>query len=161
MCENKENNYLNKIFETSDKIKTTIVYRVWLSNKESSNYIIDEVLKHYNINSKEKNIKLNNHIYLDKDIEFTWPNESTNENKEGICYGSRTHIAILSNGEVVPCCLDSEGQLSFGNIFKESLDNILKKDKFIEFNNNMKKGIMKAEICQKCNFKQRLNKQGV
>lgn len=161
MCENKENNYLNKIFETSNKIKTTIVYRVWLSNKESSNYIIDEVLKHYNINSKEKNIKLNNHIYLDKDIEFTWPNESTNEYKEGICYGSRTHIAILSNGEVVPCCLDSEGQLSFGNIFKESLDDILKKDKFIDFNNNMKKGIMKTEICQKCNFKQRLNKQGV
>ena len=62
MCENKENNYLNKIFETSDKIKTTIVYRVWLSNKESSNYIIDEVLKHYNINSKEKNIKLNNYL---------------------------------------------------------------------------------------------------
>ena len=159
--QNIMNNYLNKIFETYKKIKTTIVYRVWLSNKESSNYIIDEVLKHYNINSKEKNIKLNNHIYLDKDIEFTWPNESTNEYKEGICYGSRTHIAILSNGEVVPCCLDSEGQLSFGNIFKESLDDILKKDKFIDFNNNMKKGIMKTEICQKCNFKQRLNKQGV
>ena len=160
MCENKENDYLNRIFETCNKIKTTIVYRVWISNEESNN-VINEILKHYNIRSDEKNIKLNNHIYLDKDIEFTWPNESTNEYKEGICYGSRTHIAVLSNGEVVPCCLDSEGLLSFGNIFEESLDNILKKDKFIEFNNNMKKGIMKAEICKKCNFKQRLNKHNV
>ena len=42
-----------------------------------------------------------------------------------------------------------------------NIDDILKKDKFIDFNNNMKKGIMKTEICQKCNFKQRLNKQGV
>ena len=160
MCENKENDYLNRIFETCNKIKTTIVYRVWISNEESNN-VINEILKHYNIRSDEKNIKLNNHIYLDKDIEFTWPNESTNEYKEGICYGSRTHIAVLSNGEVVPCCLDSEGLLSFGNIFEESLDNILKKDKFIEFNNNMKKGIMKAEICKKCNFKQRFNKHNV
>ena len=160
MCENKENDYLNRIFETCNKIKTTIVYRVWISNEESNN-VINEILKHYNIRSDEKNIKLNNHIYLDKDIEFTWPNESTNEYKEGICYGSRTHIAVLSNGEVVPCCLDSEGLLSFGNIFEESLDNILKKDKFIEFNNNMKKGIMLTEICKKCNFKQRLNKHNV
>lgn len=160
MCENKENDYLNRIFETCNKIKTTIVYRVWISNEESNN-VINEILKHYNIRSDEKNIKLNDHIYLDKDIEFTWPNESTNEYKEGICYGSRTHIAVLSNGEVVPCCLDSEGLLSFGNIFEESLDNILKKDKFIEFNNNMKKGIMLTEICKKCNFKQRLNKHNV
>ena len=30
MCENEDNDYLNKIIETSAKIKTTIVYRVWL-----------------------------------------------------------------------------------------------------------------------------------
>ena len=45
MCENNDNNYLDKIIETSSKIKTTIVYRVWLINKKSSNLILEKILK--------------------------------------------------------------------------------------------------------------------
>lgn len=161
MCENNDNNYLSKIFETSNKIKTTIVYRVWLSNKKESSNILNQVLNHYNIKSNNKNIKLNDHIYLDKDIEFTWPNESKIEYNKGICYGTRTHIAILSNGDVVPCCLDSDSLSKFGNIFNETLEQILNSNKFINFNEQIKKGIMPCELCKKCNFKQRLNKQGV
>lgn len=155
MCENKDNDYLNKIIETSAKIKTTIVYRVWLMNNNSS-LILDKILKYYKKDSSLKNIKLNDHIYLDKNIEFTWPNEGTILEPNGICYGSRTHIAILSNGEVVPCCLDSEGILSFGNIFEHNLEDILNSSKFIEFNNLIKKGIMPSNLCQKCDFKKRL-----
>lgn len=161
MCENKKNNYLEDVFEISSKIKTTIIYRVWLSNKEESNIIIDKVLKYYNKENTKKNIKLNDHIYLDKDIEFTWPNEGNVNTKNGICYGSRTHIGILSNGEVIPCCLDSEGEISFGNIFDKSLDEILNSEKFLEFNDKIKKGIMPCELCEKCDFKNRLNQQKV
>lgn len=155
MCENKKNNYLNYIFETSNKIKTTIVYRVWLSNRKESNNIIDEVLKYYHKENTLKNIKLSDHIYLDKDIEFVWPNQGK-EITKGICYGTRTHIAILSNGEVVPCCLDSEGTLSFGNIFNKTLEEIITSNEFITFNDKIKKGIMPNKLCEKCNFKKRL-----
>lgn len=158
MCENKKNNYLNYIFETSSKIKTTIVYRVWLSNKSESNIIIDQILKYYNQKDTGKNIKLNEHIYLDKDIEFTWPNEGKLQSKNGICYGTRTHIGILSNGEVVPCCLDSEGIMTFGNIFNKSLEEIIKSNRFITFNEKIKKGVMPCKLCEKCDFKKRLEK---
>jgi radical SAM protein with 4Fe4S-binding SPASM domain len=161
MCENNDNNYLDKIIETSSKIKTTIVYRVWLINKKSSNLILEKILKYYKKENIGKNIKLNDHIYLDKDIEFTWPNKGKTKTPNGICYGTRTHIGILSNGEVVPCCLDSEGELSFGNIFKNNIEEILNSSKFITFNDKIKKGIMPSELCQKCDFKKRLNKQSV
>ena len=32
MCENNDKNYLKKMFDLADKIKTTIVFRVWLNN---------------------------------------------------------------------------------------------------------------------------------
>lgn len=159
MCENKEKDYLNKIFETSSKIKTTIVYRIWLN--KNNNLYLNKILKYYKKENIGKNIKLNDHIYLDKDIEFIWPNEGKKDKTKGICYGSRSHIGILSNGEVVPCCLDSEGILSFGNIFDKHLEQILNSNEFKLFNETMKKGIMKEELCQKCNFKNRLTKHNV
>lgn len=161
MCESKDSNYLDKIIETSSKIKTTIVYRVWLVNKDSSNLILDKILNFYKKENRGKNIKLNDHIYLDKDIEFTWPNESKGKETKGICYGTRTHIGILASGEVVPCCLDSEGELSFGNIFEKSLEEILNSPEFITFNDLIRKGIMPSALCRKCDFKKRLNKPSV
>lgn len=155
MCENNDKNYLKKMFDLADKIKTTIVFRVWLNNNQS-NDVISMVLNHYKKNNDGKNIKLNDHIYLDKDIEFTWPNNGISNYKNGICYGTRTHIGILSNGNVVPCCLDSEGILSFGNIFERNLNEIIESSDFIDFNNKIKNGIMPSDLCLKCNFKERL-----
>lgn len=156
MCENEKNNYLDYIIETSSKIKTTIVYRVWLSNKDESNDIIKKILKFYKKVDTQKNIKLNEHIYLDKDIEFVWPSEGTYYENNGICYGTRSHIGILANGDVIPCCLDSEGEMAFGNIFNKSLEEIISSDEFIKFNELIKKGIMPCDLCKKCNFKKRL-----
>jgi len=157
-CEHNDNNYYEKIFNATQKLNTNIVYRVWtLNNLNQQNPVIDKVLNYYNIkNNNSKNIKLTNNIYLDKDILFTWPNEGKEENNKGKCYGCRTHIGILSNGEVVPCCLDSEGTISFGNIFDESLEDILNKPKFKKFKENMQKGIMDNTLCKKCNYKERL-----
>ena len=50
---------------------------------------------------------------------------------------------------------------SFGNIFKNNIEEILNSPKFITFNDKIKKGIMPSELCQKCDFKKRLNKQSV
>ena len=157
-CENNIDSYYEKVFEAASKLNTTIVYRVWtLNNLDENNEIINKVLDYYNINiTGTKNIKLTDNIYLDKDTLFTWPNESKKKIAQGKCYGSRTHIGILSNGEVVPCCLDSEGKASFGNIFNETLDEILKSEKFKIFNENIKKGIMDNPLCIKCDYKERL-----
>ncbi|WP_427927148.1 SPASM domain-containing protein, partial [Acinetobacter baumannii] len=38
---------------------------------------------------------------------FEWPElNGSYYNERGFCQGIRTHIAILSDGTVVPCCLD-------------------------------------------------------
>jgi radical SAM protein with 4Fe4S-binding SPASM domain len=70
--------------------------------------------------------------------------------------GLRTHIGILVDGTVVPCCLDYNGKLKLGNIFEEDIKTIInspraKKIK-IGFLNNQKV----EEMCQHCNFYDRI-----
>ena len=47
----------------------------------------------------------------------------------GTCRGTRDMIGILSNGDVIPCCLDAYAQAKLGNIFLEDLDDILQNEK--------------------------------
>ena len=66
--------------------------------------------------------------------------------------GCRTHIGILVDGTVVPCCLDSAGIINLGNVYKQDLNDIISSEIF----NSLKKGFMENkkihELCKKCNF---------
>ena len=104
----------------------------------------------------ENNIKINSTTYVDKDNEFTWP--SINEyQSNGYCYALKTQIAILSDGTVVPCCLDSNGQIELGNIFTNSLEEIINSERY----QNLKKSFQDRkpceELCKSCTFKERFN----
>ena len=104
---------------------------------------------------KEKNIKIKNNIYVDKDNEFIWPNEEKSKCSDGFCYALKTQIAILSNGIVVPCCLDSEGIINLGNIFEESLEEIIESKKYKQLKKLFQDRKPSEKLCQKCTFKDR------
>lgn len=136
---------------------TYFVYRYWTLNKKNSNYInLKKTIKNiYDIDiNNDMNIKLDKNLFLNKDFEFVWPNIENNiDEKTGFCYGLKSHIGILSDGTVVPCCLDCDGIIDLGNILFEELSVILNKEKtknIIEgFKNNKKIEI----LCQHCSFK--------
>lgn len=165
--ENNKPNYFNNIFESSDILsnKIPIIYRIWtLKNyklNKLSTFIVDKIIDYYHLNSnfKEKvineiNIKIKDNIYLDKDNLFIWPNNlQNNKNETGTCLGTRTHIAILVDGTVVPCCLDSKSHIKLGNIFKEDLEEILNKDLFIKINQGFKDNKIIHNLCKNCNFR--------
>jgi len=48
------------------------------------------------------------------------------------CYALWTFFAVLSNGIVVPCCMDYEGKLAIGDANKESLKDIWLKSKTLK-----------------------------
>lgn len=160
--ENNKDNYLNDIFEAVDLLSNKIiVLRYWtLKNQSDLPKIVDDVFKHYNINEKEKNhIKIRKDLYLDRAEEFIWPsldNDYYNEN--GYCYALKDQLAILVDGTVVPCCLDGEGIINLGNIYKTTMDIITTSERFT----NMKKCFSNRkaceELCKRCSFKNRLLK---
>ena len=92
---------------------------------------------------------------LDKDNKFIWPDNDNNSNHEyGTCLGTRNHIAILVDGTVIPCCLDSKGLLKLGNIFETDLEKILDSSLFKNINNGFKNNKLTYNLCRNCIFRQ-------
>lgn len=165
--ENKKKNYFEDIFETVDLLSKTIpiIYRIWTLKENKLNklstLIVDKIINYYSLPKSfiEKillniNIKISNNIYLDKENQFEWPtNEKENNQVKGTCLGTRTHIAILSDGTVVPCCLDSKGILKLGNIFETDLETILKSPLFQEIHQGFIHSKINANLCKNCNFR--------
>ena len=68
----------------------------------------------------------------------------------------KEQIAILVDGAVVPCCLDNNGDIPLGNIFNETLEEILNKSKVTIIKKNFENGIITCNLCKTCGFLQRL-----
>ena len=170
-CEQNIPDYFENVFNAADKFpnNVTIVYRMWtLKNgilDELSTKTVEKIKQHYNLNTEivdkikyEKNIKISNNKYVDKDNEFDWPTIESKHKSNGFCMALKTQIAILCDGTVVPCCLDSNGCINLGNIYKEKIEDIIKSERY----NNLKKSFQERkineELCLKCTYKERFNK---
>ena len=166
--ENNIPNYLDNIFNNVDKLNNiTVIYRLWtLNNKkldEKSTKIVEKIKEYYNLSPEivnkiinENNIKINSHIYVDKDNEFDWPTVN-NHKSEGYCYALKTQIGILVDGTVVPCCLDSNGVIELGNIYKQDLESIINSDRYKNLQKSFQNRKPCEELCKSCTFKERLN----
>lgn len=99
------------------------------------------------------NINITSTIYVDKDNEFIWPSEEVNGPTNGYCKALKTQIAILVDGTVVPCCLDSEGLINLGNIYNEDLEDILEKEKTKKIIKSFQDRKPQEKVCQKCTYK--------
>lgn len=167
-CEQDNPNYLNEIFESVKKLpeETIIIYRLWTlkdGNLDKKSTTIVEKIKMYYKLSKEtvnkiisdKNIKISPRIYVDKDNEFIWPDETNGNESTGFCMALKTQIAILCDGTVVPCCLDSNGCIELGNIYHQSLDEIINGDKFKSLKKSFQERKITEKLCLNCTFKNR------
>lgn len=148
--------YLNNIFNTVSKLSNTYIsYRVWLNSSYSSD-IIRRISDFYNVSfdySSFDKVKLSNNVFLSQFHEFIWPDLNNNYyNEKGRCYGLIDHIGILCNGTVVPCCLDSLGIISLGNIFTDELDLILKSDRVLNMISGFKNNYKCEKLCRHCSF---------
>ena len=102
----------------------------------------------------ENNVKISSTIYVDKDNEFIWP-EITNHKSCGYCHALKTQLAILSDGTVVPCCLDSNGIINLGNIFKKSIEEIQNTKRYQKLKKSFQDRKPIEKLCQSCTFKER------
>ena len=150
--------YLDNIFDSVDTLSkySYISYRFWVKNKFSK-YIIDRINKKYNVNLNIDNIKNNttitNNIFISTNSEFIWPSLNNDYcSEEGTCYALRDHIGILSNGTIIPCCLDSTGTIKLGNIFNDNICDIKSSKKYKDMLDGFKNNKKVEELCKHCNF---------
>ncbi|MGL5764788.1 MAG: radical SAM/SPASM domain-containing protein [Sarcina sp.] len=102
------------------------------------------------------NVKVRDRLYIMTAEKFKWPvMGGLPANERTFCYGLRTQLGILLDGTVVPCCIDSEGNIPLGNIFEQELDEIINSPRATAIYNGFSCGKAVEELCKKCGFTDR------
>ena len=95
-------------------------------------------------------------LYLEWGERFDWPDLAAADYGEvGNCYGMRDHIAVLSDGSVVPCCLDSEGTIHLGNLFEQELSEILASPRATAILEGFRNRRAIEPLCRHCGYARR------
>lgn len=161
--------YIENIFsfirEIQKKGRVIICLRLWNLNAEGSalrNKIIKELLENeFNLKddiaegvTDRNGIKLAHNIYLQQEERFIWPKKGGKEIfTNGKCFGLKTHIGILCDGSVVPCCIDSEGSMVLGNIKENSLEEILNTNRAERIKEGFRQSKVVEDFCKTCGFR--------
>lgn len=163
--------YLYNIFTSVEQLQNIIIsFRLWNTKKLQDNSInkeiIEEIQKYYKIQNLDKILKqksyfkLRENIFINQDLEFKWPNiKGEPIIKEARCLALKEQIAILVDGTVVPCCLDNNGDIPLGNIFNESLEEIMSKEKTQNIKKNFENRNVICKLCKTCGFLKNLEEK--
>ncbi len=131
-------------------------------NKDILKMLEDKLKLDFSLSEKlqESNrIKLKDKVYLNMAEKFQWPDIKIDSLGENVfCHGLRNQIGILVDGTVVPCCLDSEGNLSLGNVFERPLKEILTGERATNIYNGFSRRIAVESLCKKCGYATRFKK---
>jgi MoaA/NifB/PqqE/SkfB family radical SAM enzyme len=111
------------------------------------------------ISGERQSIRLAFKILLHFDRYFEWPSLENTTLTHGYCQGLSKQIAVLCDGRVVPCCLDGEGIIELGNLNVTNLGKILTSKRSLAITEGFSDGICSEELCQKCSYKDRFNKE--
>jgi len=115
---------------------------------------LDFSIDHYL--SEGKGNQLVERVYISKATKFQWPSMSIPViSTTGTCYGLRQQIGILVNGDVVPCCLDNEGDAVLGNVFSTSFESIVNGEKTKAIIQGFESGIVIEPLCMRCGYRAR------
>lgn len=167
--------YFNQIVTVAKYLKeitnTITAFRLWnldkdnltKSNRERNHYVLEQLKSAFDVDfsieeglGRKNGIKLTERIYLNRDYEFDWPNiKAPYIGDKGYCYGLKTQLAILVDGTVVPCCLDEDGTINLGNIFKENLSSILNTKRVIDIKEGFSRCNIVEELCKRCGYRER------
>ena len=107
---------------------------------------------------REDSFRLAPHLYLEHAKKFEWPDRNAAEQHTEFCYGLRDQIAVLSDGTVVPCCLDHEGDIPLGNLFEDTLEEIMRRERTQAMLRGFAQRKPSEELCRRCAFATRFNR---
>ncbi len=157
------NKYMQNISSFAEKAARAgiiVVLRLW--NKGVDNGLNGKVISylHEHIQGdwadNSRGIRIFDKLFLEFGERFEWPDiDAPIQGDKFFCYGLRDHFGILCDGTVVPCCLDSEGEINLGNIFYDDLNEVLNSKRAKAIYNGFSEQKASEELCKKCGYAQR------
>ena len=155
-----KNDYLDKIIAFSrlaSEKGILVSLRLWNLTADVSNVLTEKTLERAFPKpwreGRDKSFTLAPNIFLHYAKRFEWPDTNAVDNGDSLfCYGLRDQIGILVDGTVVPCCLDAEGDIPLGNVYKESISDILNSPRSTAIYNRFSNRRAVEELCRKCKY---------
>ena len=137
-----------------------IVYRLWNNGgaDERNREILDAMEAFFPRpwTVERKGTRIGSRIFLEYGDKFDWPDLTAPEGGEGVfCHGLRDQIGVLCDGTVVPCCLDHEGDIPLGNLFEQSLEEILDSSRAKALYEGFSCRKATEELCRRCGYARR------
>ena len=103
--------------------------------------------------------KLCEYVFLEWGELFEWPDKNAEDiGGNHSCYGLRDQIGVLSDGTVVPCCLDADGTINLGNIFESDLEDILNSQRAEKLKKSFQNRNVTEDLCRRCGYAKRFIK---
>ena len=137
-----------------------VVLRLWNNgydggkNAKTMAFLKGEIEGEWVENSK--GLRIRDKMFLEYGDRFGWPDKDAEiQGDDVFCYGLRDHFGILSDGTVVPCCLDSDGCINLGNIFEENIEDILSSDRAKAMVKGFDGRKASEELCRRCAYARR------
>lgn len=114
----------------------------------------EEWVEHHN------GYKIRDRLYLEWGERFDWPSltAAPDYGERGTCYGLRDQIGVLSDGTVVPCCLDGEGCIPLGNLHRQDMEEILNSPRTRAMTDGFARGYLSETLCRHCGYARRFTK---
>ena len=133
------------------------VMRLWnIGGENSENDAILSIMREYFPEEWQvcrNGYRLSDRVFLEWGDRFDWPDEDAEICSDcHTCYGLRDQVGVLSDGTVVPCCLDADGVIALGNLFNESIEDILAKPRAIALKHSFETRKIKEPLCLRCGF---------
>lgn len=100
-------------------------------------------------------------VFLEWGDEFDWPDlaaPAQGAHEPLFCYALRNQVGVLSDGTVVPCCLDAEGTLALGNLHESTLDEILATPRARAIYDGFTNHRAAEELCRRCGYARRFKR---
>lgn len=143
--------------EKASKKGIICVLRLWNRGGEESlnGEILSAVRERFPCEWQESRsgCKIADRVFIEWGDRFDWPDMVAECGSSDIsCYGLRDQIGVLSDGTVVPCCLDAEGDIALGNIFEQPLGEILESERAQSLRRSFQCRHVTEPLCLRCGY---------
>ena len=154
--------YLRRCFNFGKAAEGNVLvaYRLWNNGgADAKNDEIKTMLAQYFPHEwvqERRGIRIGERVYLEHGDKFDWPDLTAADGGEHVfCYGLRDQLGVLCDGTVVPCCLDHEGDLALGNLFRQDMEEILATNRAKAIYEGFSNRKAAEELCRRCGYARR------
>ena len=146
------------------KVGSIVCFRLWNQASDDDNSsLLNRLIEAFGDTGssspsdfRTKDMPLAPKIFLSFDRQFQWPDLLAPDfGSFGTCQGLKTHLGILCDGTVIPCCLDGNGIIALGNIFTENMETILNTPRSRSILEGFRTKNITEPLCRRCGYRTR------